>query len=207
MSTEAHQWRHVASGGSPVATRGYHVGGALRAQALTTINMRADQLHATPILLNGTVTTDALALHAVSATSGMTAQIALYGVSCAHQPWPTQLVAQAGGVSFRGTLTDVCSLGLRVMSVALPSQGGFTIGDRRLYWLACVLTGSAQLQAVDHQTAWAIFGYDATSFTLAQTHLVASWAGTTTLPNTFPSTGWILPASNMPALALRVVTG
>lgn len=156
-----------------------------------------NRIYATPLLLPRATTIDGVYHMSNAVASGVTMQCAIYGVECLSIPLPGRIISQ-----------DVTSLTMRA---TVSSPGNYTvasmtqayaIGGQRLMWLAALWTGSANVRGVTNP--WAMFGYDPVSLSVPLTHVVASWNGLATLPNTYPGS-WSVVMSTMPALGIRVV--
>lgn len=190
-----------------VASR-YAVGGVFGEAGNTTLQVVPDQLYATPLMLPRATTIDGIFHHIGAVASGVIAQAAIYGVECLSLPLPGRILSQdswgqGGGAGVPLTMRGYCSSLASGIVIASVTQA-WAIGDRRLVWLAATWTGSAQVQAVTRGHTWAFFGYEVASLSAPFTHLVTSWPGSATLPNTYPAV-WTAVSSTMPALGVRIV--
>jgi len=213
--SEGHVWRN-ASSASIVTTVTQHFAGQLGGGATVTMRIVPDKLYAVPFIVPRSLSCSALVQWISTAASGVTAQLAVYGVECLSLPMPTRVIAQGNdGFVWRGFVSDITSLNTRVFSI--PPAGstfvvsgniktGYSLAGNRLYWFACAYTGSAAIAGIDQGFGWPIFGYDMTSLSLAYTHLVTSWSpASVTLPNTFPAV-WTATCSAAPAIGVRIAS-
>lgn len=204
MSQDAGYYHH--GGGGALSAGSYvAIAGQLGTAALGTLQVVPDRIYAVPIIVSRASYIDRLAHRTTAVASGVIAQMAIYAVECATIPLPGRIISQdsnaAGNVGF--TMRGYCSsLGGSTTNVVSVPQD-YAIGGNRLLWMAATWTGSATVVSV--ADPWAIFGYDPVSLSVPYSHIVASWAGSVTMPNTYPA-AWTAVYSQPPALGVRIIS-
>jgi hypothetical protein len=190
LSWRAPSSRGIAPGMTSSTNSGAHVSIAIHNATVQdiTVHVHPNTIYTAPFIVSNSLALDTAILDI--ATAGSYALVGLYQVGCATDCLPYALHAQTAAMSVGATG---------------PRTADFTATcrDRTLWWTAVLAISSVALDGVHDEECPAIFGYDGTSLSQPYCAVVASWAYTSGLPTTFP-TSFTYVGSGIPTVGFAV---